>query len=107
MLGEDAVGAIFDHRKKRAKRDKEVDGGTNGQPKKRKKKEKRRHNDMLVAATGQKGRKLSTKDVADHFETILKAPCPNHTCYPVHHSYKDCGLLKRHCLGGAMSPRGG
>jgi hypothetical protein len=57
VLGEDAVGAIFDHRWKRAKRYKEVDGGTNGQPKKRKKKEKRRHNDMLVAATGQKREK--------------------------------------------------
>ena len=78
----DTVGAIFDHRKKRAKRDKEVDGGTNEQPKKRKKKEKQRHNDMLVVVTGQKGRKLSTEDVVDHFETMLKASCPNHTATP-------------------------
>jgi hypothetical protein len=35
VLEEDAVGAIFDHRKKRAKRDKDVDGDTNKQPKKR------------------------------------------------------------------------
>lgn len=43
---------------------------------------RKKSGDTLVAAIGQKGRKLSTEDVVDHFETMLKAPCPNHTATP-------------------------
>lgn len=77
-VGEDAVRLIFDHRKQSPKHDKELDGGTGGQPDKRNKKDTRRHDDMLVAATSQKGRKPSTEEAIDHFEEMLEAPCPNH-----------------------------
>jgi hypothetical protein len=74
----DAVGLIFDHRKQSPKHDKELDGGTSGQPDKRNNKDMRRHDDMLVATTGQKGRKPSTEEAIDHFEEMLEASCPNH-----------------------------
>jgi hypothetical protein len=49
------VGAIFDHRKQKAKCDKEPNGGFGDQLDKRKKKDRRQHNEVLVAAVGQKG----------------------------------------------------
>jgi hypothetical protein len=57
---------------------------------------------MLVAATDQKGKRPPTEEATDHFEKLLKAPCPNH-CYPVRHAYKDYKLLKRF-LGGETPP---
>jgi hypothetical protein len=46
------VGVIFDHCNKRAKHDKEPDGGTNRLPEKRKKKDMQRHDDVLVSRKG-------------------------------------------------------
>lgn len=88
------MGLIFDHRKQSPKHDKELDGGTSGQPDKRNKKDTRRRDDMLVAATGQKGRKPSIEEAIDHFEEMLEAPCPKHR-FPVWHAYKDGGLLRK------------
>jgi hypothetical protein len=48
--GEDTVGEIFNHRKQKAKRDKESDGDHGRWPNKRKK-ERLRHDEMLVAVT--------------------------------------------------------
>lgn len=47
--GEDAVGAIFNHRSQKAKHNKEPDGGFGGRPDKIK--EKWRHDEVLVAVT--------------------------------------------------------
>lgn len=73
-LGEDAVGAIFNHRRQKAKHDKEPDEGFGGRANKRKK-NKWRHDGMLVATTGQKGRRPLTEEATNHFEKLLEAPC--------------------------------
>jgi hypothetical protein len=59
---------------------------------------------VLVATTGQNGRKPTTKEATDHFEKLLKAPCPNHR-YPVRHAYKDCGLLRKFLSKGTPPER--
>jgi hypothetical protein len=100
----DAVGTIFDHRRQKAKRDKEPVGGSGGWPDKRKK-DKRRHDEMLVAAPGQKGKRSSTKDAIDHFEKLHEALCPNHH-YTVRHAYKDCMLLRKFLSKGAPLDKG-
>ena len=101
----DAVGLIFDHRKQSPKHDKELDGGTSGQPDKRNNKDMRRHDDMLVATTGQKGRKPPTEEATDHFEKMLEAPCLNH-CYPYRYAYKDYGLLRKFLKQGGTAREG-
>jgi hypothetical protein len=99
------MGAIFDHHKQRAKHDKETDGGSGGRPDKRKKKGRWCHDDMLVVAAGQKGRKPLTEEATDHFKQMLEAPCPNHR-YPVRHAYKECRLLKKFLCMEVSSEKG-
>ena len=36
----------------------------------------------------------------NHFEKLLKGPCPNHA-FPIKHLYKDYGLMKRFLFGGS------
>lgn len=105
MSREDAVGAIFDHCKKRARHIKETDGGTNEQPVKRKKKHKWQHDEMLVTTRGQKGRLPLTKEAINHFEKMLEAPCPNHH-YPIWHAYKSYVLHRKFLTKEASSRRG-
>ena len=47
---------------------------------------------MWPLPTARGGRK-PTKGTPDHFEKLLKGPCPNHA-FPIKHLYKDCGLIK-------------
>jgi hypothetical protein len=51
-LGEEAVGAIFDRPKGKAKQDEDADEGTSNRP--NKKKNKQRHGGSLVAATNKR-----------------------------------------------------
>lgn len=92
--GEDVVGAIFDHRKKKAKHDKELDEGFGGWPDKRKTKDMRWHDEVLVAVVGQKGRRPLVEEAIDHFEKLLEVPCPNHR-YLVWHVYRDYKMLRK------------
>ena len=52
-MGEEAVGAIFDHLKGKAKRDKDTSKGASNHP--NKKKNKQWHEGTLVAAADHKG----------------------------------------------------
>jgi hypothetical protein len=63
-------------------------------PIKEKTKDRWRRADMIVATASQKGRKTTTEVAIDRFKNMLEAPCLNHR-YPVRHTYKDCGLLKK------------
>lgn len=49
---------------------------------------------MIIATTGQKGRKPPIEEATDNFEKLLEAPCLNHH-YPVWHAYRDCVLLRK------------
>jgi hypothetical protein len=50
--GEDELGAIFDHRKQKAKHDKEPDRGFSGQPNKRNKKDNWWHDEVPITIVG-------------------------------------------------------
>jgi hypothetical protein len=63
-----------------------------------------RSGDSLVAATKHKGKRASAEGAPNHFEKMLEGPCPNHT-YPIKHTYKDYGLMKKFLSGG--SKKGG
>lgn len=99
------VGAIFDHRKQKAKHDKELDKGFDGQPEKRKKKDRQQHDEVLVVAVGEKGRKPPTEEGTNHFEKLLEASCPNHR-YPVRHAYKDHRFLSKFLSKEAPQEKG-
>lgn len=95
--GEDAVGAIFDRSKGKAKQDEDANEGTSNRSVKKKKNQRRREG-LLVATADRKGKRVPAKDTPDHFEKMLEAPCPNHG-YPVKHALKDCGLMKKFLAG--------
>ena len=40
------------------------------------------------------------KGTPDHFDKLLKGPCPNHA-FPIKHMYKDSSLMKRFFTGGS------
>jgi hypothetical protein len=77
----------------KAKRDEDADEGAANHSKK-KKRGKQQFEDSLRAAAELKGKKAPTEGAPDHFEKMLKGPCPNHA-YPVKHAYKDCGVMKK------------
>ena len=89
---------IFDRPKGKVKRDKDADEGTSNCP--NKKKNKQRCEGSLVATANRKGGRKPTKGTLDHFEKLLKGPCPNHA-FPIKHLYKDCTLMKRFLFGGS------
>jgi hypothetical protein len=91
--GEEAVGAIFDHARGKAKQDEDASEGTSNRLNK-KKRSKLWSGDLLVAAAERKGKRASTEGALDHFEKMLKGPCPNHA-YPIKHAYKDYRLMKK------------
>jgi hypothetical protein len=97
--GEEAVGAIFDHSRGKAKWVEGTGKGTSDCLGK-KKRNKQRHGASLVAAAKRKGKKVLTEGTPDHFEKLLRGPCPNHT-YPVKHLYRDCSLMKRFLSRGS------
>jgi len=91
-LGEEAVGAIFDRLKGKAKRDEDAGEGASNHLVK--KKNKQRREGSLVAAADHKGGRKPTEGTPDHFEKLLEGPCPNHS-FLIKHLYKDYGLMKR------------
>ena len=76
--GEEAVGAIFDHLKGKAKRDE----------------------GSLMATADRRGGQKPTEGTPNHFEKLLEGPCMNHA-FPIKRLYKDCGLMKRFLSGGS------
>jgi hypothetical protein len=90
---------IFDHARGKAKRDEDTGEGASNCSKK-KKRGKQGSRDSLVATAERKGKKLLTKGTLDHFEKMLEGPCPNHA-YPIKHTYKDCGFMKKFLSGGS------
>ena len=94
---EEAVGAIFDHPKGKAKRDEDAGKGASNRP--IKKKNKQRRKGSFMAATDRKGGRKPTEGALDHFKKLLEGPCLNHS-FPVKHLYKDCGLIKQFLFGG-------
>ena len=53
-----------------------------------------------MATVDRKGGRRPAKGTPNHFEKLLKGPCPNHT-FPVKHLYKDCGFMKQFLFGGS------
>jgi hypothetical protein len=103
--GEEVVRAIFDCSYGKAKRDKDAGKGTSNHSKKKKKKNKQWYRDSLVVAAERKGKKASAEDAPDHFKKMLEGPCPNHA-YPIKHTYKDCGLMKKFLSEGSKKEDG-
>ena len=89
---EEAVRAIFDHLKGKAKRDEDAGEGASNCPDKKKNKQWRKGS--LVATADHKGGQKPTQGTPNHFEKLLEGPCLNHA-FPVKHLYKDCDLTKR------------
>jgi hypothetical protein len=85
--GEEAIRAIFDRARGKAKQDKDTDEGASNCSK-RKKRRKQWSGDSLVAATERMDKKASTEGIPNHFEKMLEGPCSNHA-YPIKHAYKD------------------
>ena len=91
-MGEEAIWAIFDCLKGKAKWDEDaIEGASNHLSKK---KNKQRREGSLLAATDHKGGRKPTKGTLDHFEKLLEGPCPNHA-FPFKHLYKVCVLMKQ------------
>ena len=99
VLGEEAVGAIFDRLEGKARQDEGTGEGTSNCFTKRKNK-KQRHEDSLVAAADRKGGRKPTEGTPNHFEKLLEGPCSNHA-FPVKHLLKDCSLMRRFLSRGA------
>ena len=85
------VGAIFDRLKGKTKQDEDTSKGASNHPVKKKNKQLREGS--LVAAADRKGGRKPMEGTLDHFEKLLKGPCPNHS-FPIKHLYKDCNLMK-------------
>jgi len=97
--GEEAVGAIFNRPKGKAKQDKDASEGTSKCPAKKKNK-KQWHEGSLVAAADRRGGRKPTEGTPNHFEKLLEGPCPNHA-FPVKHLYNDYILLWGFLSGGS------
>jgi len=97
--GEEAIGAIFDRSKGKAKREEDVDEGTSNRQ--NKKRNKQRHKDRLVAIAERKRGQPPPEGTPGHFDKLLEGPCPNHE-FPVKHAYKDCNLMKRFFAGNSI-----
>ena len=78
--------------------DEDVGEGASNRPSKKKNKQWREGSLMAVAdcRVGWK----PTEGTLNHFEKLLKGPCPNHA-FLVKHLYKDCALMKRFLSGGS------
>ena len=68
---------IFDHLEGKARWDEGTGEGTSNRSAKRKNKKQWRV-DLLVAAADRKGGWKPTEGTLNHFEKLLKGPCPNH-----------------------------
>jgi hypothetical protein len=93
LLGEDAVGAIFDCRKQNTRRNDKSDKGVDSQLNAKGRRGRRQRADVLVEVASQTGRRPRTEETTDQFEKLLEAPLPEPLA-PTRHSYKDCQLLR-------------
>ena len=73
---EEAVGAIFDRSRSKAKRNEDANKGPSNRS--HKKKNKKRHEGSLVAATEWKVSRAPPEGTLDHFDKLLEGPCLNH-----------------------------
>ena len=89
--GKEAVGAIFDRLKGKAKWDEDAGDGASNRPSN--KKNRQRCEGSLVATADSKGGQKPTEGTPNHFEKLLEGLCVNHA-FPIKHLYKDCGLMK-------------
>ena len=53
-----------------------------------------------MATADRKGGQKPTEGTPNHFEKLLKGPCPNHS-FPIELLYKDYDLLKRFLSRGS------
>jgi hypothetical protein len=53
-------------------------------------------------AAAERDFKRQTQQSKDHFEKLLKATCPNHSCL-IKHKLKDCTMMKNFITSGAFS----
>ena len=53
-----------------------------------------------MATTDRRGCRKPAEGTLNHFEKLLKGPCPNHA-FPVKHLLKDCSLMRRFLSGGS------
>ena len=83
---------IFDRPKGKTKRDEDTGEGASNRP--NKKKNKQPCEGSLVATADRKRGQKPAEGTPDHFEKLLRGPCPNHS-FLIKHLYKDCGLMKR------------
>ena len=95
---EDAVGAIFDRLKGKAKRDEDTGEGASNRHVKKKNRQWRESS--LVATTDRKGGQKPMEGTPDHFKKLLEGPSPNYA-FPIKHLYKDCILMKRFLSRGS------
>jgi hypothetical protein len=102
--GEEAVGAIFDRARGKAKWNEDTGKGTSNCSNK-KKRSKQWSEGSLVAIAEHKGKKASTEGAPYHFEKMLEVPCPNHA-YPIKHAYKDYGLINKFLSWGSKKGDG-
>ena len=96
--GEEAVRAIFDLLKGKAKRDEDAGEAASNRP--NKKKNKQRCEGSLMATTDRKGGRKPTEGTNNHFEKLLEGPCLNHA-FLVKHVYKEYVLMKRFLSRGS------
>ena len=94
----EAVGAIFDRSRVKAKRDEDTNEGPSDRS--NKKKNQKGHGESLVAAIKLKVGRSPAEGTPDHFDKLLEGPCPNHA-FPIKHKYKDWSLMKRFFTGGS------
>jgi len=94
----EAVGAIFDRSRGKAKRDEDANEGPSDRS--NKKKNRKGHGGWLMAAAERKAGLATAEGTPNHFNKLLEGSCPNHA-FPVKHMYKDCSLMKHFFTGGS------
>ena len=98
-LGEETVGAIFDHLDGKVRQDEGIGEGASNHSIKRKNKKQWCEDSLMVAADRKGGRK-PMEGTLNHFKKLLGGLCPNHA-FLVKHLYKDCSLMRRFLFGGS------
>ena len=74
--GKEAVRAIFDRLKGKARRDEDAGEGASNRP--TKKKNKQRREGSLVATADRRGGRKPTEGTPNHFKKLLEGTCLNH-----------------------------
>ena len=95
----ETIRAIFDRLDGKARQDEGAGECASNHFAKRKDKKQRRK-DSLMAVADRKGGQKPMESTPNHFEKLLKGPCPNHA-FPIKHLYKDCSLMRWFLFGGS------